>query len=93
MHGHESFKNDLVHSLNIHVNNYARSMYMSYEVILNVRCYTLRTDFPLNKRNLKCDGYDFSKLYRKKSNSYCVSSTAAEIDYTVECCRTILSLS
>jgi len=38
-------------------------------------------------------GYDFLKLYMKKSNSCCVSSTAAEIDYTVECYHTILSLS
>jgi hypothetical protein len=63
------------------------------EVILNVRYYALRTDFPLNKRNLKYTGYDFLKLYTKKSNTFCVSSTAAETDYTVECYHAILSLS
>jgi hypothetical protein len=63
------------------------------EVILHVRCYTLRTDFTLNKRNLKCVGYDFLKLCTEKSNLCCVSSTAADIDYTVECYHTILSLS
>lgn len=68
-------------------------MYISHEVIFNVKCYTLRTDFPLNKGNLKCDGYDFLKLYTKKSNPCSVSRTAAEIDYTVECYRTILPLS
>jgi len=69
-------------------------MYISHGSYFECKILYVKDRFSTEQKELKmCLDMIFLKLYMKKNNCCSISTTAAEIDSTVECYHIILSLS